>query len=1125
MEPANGGDPITAPRNTLEERIMSVLSGLGGVLSGSALAFILDTGAEEVNQALDRLRKQDRVYLKDEYHAKGWTAAGDTPCHIGPEQLGEWLSRLAEYALVSPGATLPEMMTAIGSGTLAFRDRVVLLLSALREAEEFGEFRLLTYLIMEIMGLDREGLREGEMSEVLRVFEPRRLKGYSLEKAEDFLLDILPVIRDPGGRALAVTRLGELELLRNRSASAEEHLREALDLSIHSGSCMQIPAILESLGEIPRDYQAMSEIASELEEVLQWVSGIDDPDIQARVTAAAALAQSGLRMDALAERTILSAMTHIATLSLETQLAVEWSRARIYMASGRRKAAMTMLQRSLMLAESVNDQLAVMEILNTIVGQMKERSGFTVRDLIAIMRNVSRKARTSGNLSNRIHALDQLTDLYTRTLQLSEAAAAARELEESAALSKPLSTGFFSEWYLAYIGFLTGKDACLDRGDGILQGTGDFLRALAEGEEPAAAASGIAEQLLKVPGTEKSMFALIMAMEAFSRGMSRAASVIAAALDSLSGGSSGNHFLSWKLCISGLLSSRLQYSDDFFQSAQVLARQLDRLLLVWLILRCRLRLEMDRSPVSRAELLLLAGELDCFMQDQLDGRQKEALASRSGSGARMRELMEMTGTSAGELPEMRDRIGMDGLSRAPGERILEISEISSRISGRSEISASLEILGRLMKADRVLAVRVTGGETEVIEGNGSGRWRPPGEDTRELLLEMPAERTWCDSFGVTPFGSRRSLLIPLECSPQETQRRTLLPDHSSETSFLLVETESPLPRERGIPEFIIDTLSAQVEAALRLRSRESMAYMDRLTGAVIGYSWTDRLEEMLRGRPEGNIVTVLMAGADRMREINRLFGYRVGDSTLRAVVSTIGRALRPNDLIGRIRGDMFGVILPDTGEDNARLVAERICGAVAGMDIRPDRVPVTVSIGVAAAESSRDPQDLVVSRASDAMAAAKFGGGNRAVLWMEDMEAPNTGTLRIFNTGDPGWDHSICSSVMELLAERNPGLQLMAEKLRDALRSQLVYLEDGSGESAFVGSRFLSRISREIGSGRKGGVTMHAGLLGKYDALSAGFSGGGRLISAWETSGGISHSLRNIFGALAKLSDSLIGMG
>lgn len=1105
---------------------MKVLSGLGGVLSGSGLAFILDTGAEEMNQALDRLRKQGRVCLKDEYHAKGWTSADDTPSDIDQEQRGEWLSRLAEYALISPGATLPEMMAAEGSVTLAFRNRVVLLLSALREAEEFGEFRLLTYLIMEIMGLDREGLREGEMCEVLRVFEPRRLRGYSVEKAEDFLLDILPVMRDPGGRALAVTRLGELELLRNRTASAEEHLREALDLSIHSGSCMQIPAILESLGEIPRDYQAMSEIASELEGVLQWVSGIDDPDVQARVTAAAALAQSSLRMNALAERTILSAMKRIATLSLETQLSVEWSRARIYMASGRRKAAMTMLQRALMLAESVNDQLAVMEILNTIVGQMKERSGFTVRDLIAIMRNVSRKALTSGNISNRIHALDQLTDLYTRTLQLSEAEAAAGELEESAALSRPLSTGFSSEWHLAYIGFLTGNNASLGRGDRILQGTGDFLRALAFGEEPAAAAERIAEQLLKAPGTEKSMFALILAMEAFTRGMARAASAIAAALDSLSGGSSGNHYLSWKLCISGLLSSRRQYSDDFFQSAQVLARQLDRLLLVWLILRCRLRLEMDRTPVGRAELLLLAGELDSFILDQLDGRQKEALASRSGSVDRMRELIDITGASGGELQDIRDRISMDdSFPRGPGERILEISEISFRISGRSEISASLEILGRLMKADRVLAVRVAGGETEVIEGYGSGRWRPPGEDTHGLLLEMPSEKTWCDSFGVTPFGSRRSLLIPLECSLKEPQRRTLLPDHSTETSFLLVETESPLPRERGIPEFIIDTLSSQVEAALRLRSRESMAYMDRLTGAVIGYSWTDRLEEMLRGQTPDSTVTVLIAGVDRMREINRLFGYRVGDSTLKAVVSTISRTLRPNDLIGRIRGDLFGVILPDTGEDNARLVAERICGAVAGMDIRPDRVPVTVSVGVAAAESSRDPQDLVVSRAADAMAAAKSGGGNRVVLWMEEMETPDTETLRIFNTGDPGWDHSICSSVMELLAERSPGLQLMAEKLRDALRSQLVYLEDGRGGSAFVGSRFLGSISREIGRGRKGGVTMHSSLLGKYDALSAGLSGGGRLISAWETSGGISHSLRNIFGALAKLSDGLVGMG
>ncbi len=1085
----------------------------------SALAYVLDRSPAEVESTLIRLGRMEKVEKVREYHVSVWKPSGDWSGE-NAEGNSECLEKLAEYAAISPGVTLPELIMVLDRAKLPFRRRIVLLLTALREAREYGEFSLLAHFVSGIMSLDRDSLGESEIHEVLRVFEPRRLRWFSTLAAEDFVLDCLPLLRDPSVRALALTRLGELELLRNKPDAAEEHLSEALRLSLENDCICNIPIILESIGEIPRDFEAMKRMSDEVEEVLKLLNDMDDSELKARITASAAVAQSGLRMSALAERTALQAMNHIASLPLETQLVLEWCRARVYIASGRGRMVIPMLQRSLMLAESVNDQLAVMEILNTIVKEMKERSGFTLRSLIAILESVAAKAYQSGNMSNRIHALDYLVDMYTRTIQLNLTLDAAREMRGIAESPIMLRGQPLWQWCLAYTGFLTGDMEAASAGDALLPGTSAYLEAMTENRDPRLEARMIAEGQMAAHGFERIIYVLILAMEAFARGFRAAASELASSLDASLDASVENQFVSWKLCISALLSSRDIYADDFLQSAQVMARQLDRLLLVWLILRCRLQLEVERNGDHGREILFLASELDLFIRDQFSGERADRFMDECGGRRRLDRIREITGKDTGDLATLRDAMESSGSDDA--ERIFEIRDISARISGRSEISASLEILGRLMDAQRVMALRVTMGEIQIIEGYGIGKWRMPSAELQELVLDCPRERLVMDNFGTNPFGSRRSTLIPLGSSVQSTQMRTLLPEQSPVNNFLLLERDSPFPERTGIPHFLISSLCGQVSAALMLRSRESMAYLDRLTGAMIGYSWMNRLEETIREQVDRQFTSVLLADVDSLQEINRHFGFRAGDSILKRLVALFTRLLRPNDLVGRIRGDLFGIMLPQTGGENARTVAERICGAVAGTDLRPDRVPLTVSIGTACAESSAEPPDMVLNRAADAMREAKQRGGNRVQAWNSRMQFRDQGDLRIFYTGDPGWDHTVSSCVMELLSNDGPSLESVVRKLRDALRSELVYLEDGTGGSAFAGSRFLRSMADEIGSGRRGSVTMHQSLLGKYDALSTGLSGGGRLICAWDTSGGISLSLKNIFMALASLTDSLL---
>ncbi len=1113
----------------LRKAIPSLLLGIKCILSTSAIAHILNAEIASVQEILAELADDWVVCRKREHHVDGWTVPGETglrPGSPGTSDTEEWLERLSEYVQFSPAATLPEIIAVLENCQLPPRDRLSLLLRGIQQARENGEFRLLAYFIREIIQPGRTVLSAEEAGEVLTVFEPRKFRNIDSNAAAEFIEQHLPLFKSPSSRVMALTRLGEIELIENRLPLAEEHLKEALELSMEKNTGDWIPAILSSMAEIPRDFEGIKEMAAEIDRVIDWLSRINDNEIIVRILATAATALAGLRMNAAADKAILSAMTHVPVVTLETQLVLEWCRAKVYISSGRRKAAMTMLQRALLLAESANDQLAVMDILSTIVFEMKERPGYTVRSLISILQNVSKSASTSGNLSNKLYTLDLMVDMYTRTLQVMNARVAVERVCEIVASSDMLSEEPHASWCEAYLGFLTGDSKTISSGNLLLPGTDEFLKSLVNGSEPISEAGKISDYLVASQGSESVLYALILALEAYSRGFERAPSIIAASLDSSDSSIHEDPFQPWKLCISGILASQDRYADDFFQSAQVLARQLDFLLLVWLLLRCRMKLNLERDEREDSETSLMLAELDEHIACQLPDSARDKFMERTGADRRIERLRTSSGCPLGTLREIRDSLAVN-LNDESMDIFEEISRISHRISFRSEISASLEALGILTKADRILTLGINGNSLSIIEGYGPGKRRLPSIEVEEIIKKFPEEKVLIDNFGENPFGSRRYIIIPTEKSviPSHTERR--LHSHDSQRgNYILIEKDSPFDNISRATEFFVECLCRQTGSALLLRDRESMAYIDTLTGSVIGYSWTKRLLELADDVTVDTPLSVLLVDVDDLREINRLFGYRVGDNSLKTVVSTIKGILRPNDMIGRFREDLFGVFLPETGGENAMIIADRIRSVIASTEIRPDRVPATVCIGAAVYDSSGGSPELMISQAFAALKMGKGQGGNRTVLWSAEGDAEDFDSrmLTLFNTGDPGWDHSVSVTLLELLTPDEPSLDTVAERLRDALRCEFIYLEDGNGNSSEVGSRILRRIPEEIHE-MSHCICTHSGILGRYDALSVRLACGGRLISAWDNVEGISGSVKNIFGSLATLSSLLIQTG
>jgi len=682
-----------------------------------------------------------------------------------------------------------------------------------------------------------------------------------------------------------------------------------------------------------------------------------------------------------------------------------------------------------------------------------------------------------------------------------------------------------SAWCETYLDYLSDDAGTFEKGDLLLPGTGSFLKSLSEGSSPDGAAATVSDHLLSPHSDDSPVFALILALEALASGHAKASSVISTVLDSMYRSFHDDHFLSWELCISGILATKEKHADDFFHSAQVLARQLDRLLLVWLILRCRIRLNIKRDPREQAEISLLLVELDQYIGEQLSMSAKAEFMLRSEAGRRLEELRIASGCPEGSLRDMRDSLE-EMMKVEPVDVLREICEVSPRLSPRSEISTSLEIMGILMKADRVLALSVMDNSINMIEVYGLARSRLPGDEVRDCIQKHFGERMILDNFGRNPFGSRRYVIIPAGKSgtPAGMEKRLNLLN-SERGNCILLEIDSPFRTLGKSAEFFTECLIRQVGASLLLRDRESMAYIDSLSGSDIGYSWMKRLVELTGNKVlSGNPVSVLLVDVDGLREINRLFGHRRGDDTLKKVVSLLKGTLRPDDIVGRISEDLFGILLPDTGEANAIKVAQRLCSEVAGSEIRPDRVPVTISVGTAVSPAGKENPELIVKRAFSAMSYGKLQGGNQSVLWSaeEDILQTDPEMMMIFNTGDPGWDHSIAVGVMELLTKSDPSLMTIAERFRDILRSEYIRLEDGQGNRIDIGSRVFRGISKQLPADPDDGVRSHFKIQDRYDALSVRLGCGGRLISVWDGVEGISDSLRNIFRALASFSSMLI---
>jgi len=226
-------------------------------------------------------------------------------------------------------------------------------------------------------------------------------------------------------------------------------------------------------------------------------------------------------------------------------------------------------------------------------------------------------------------------------------------------------------------------------------------------------------------------------------------------------------------------------------------------------------------------------------------------------------------------------------------------------------------------------------------------------------------------------GDRRAIYVILMSSNQE--RRNLVEALDSGADDFI-----------GKPP-VAEELYARLRAAERLASMHrdlvQLASLDSLTGIFNRRAFFERAEEAHEHAANDGPLTAIMLDIDYFKRVNDAYGHGVGDRAIREVASLVSNT---GEIVGRLGGEEFAILLPGRDLPSAMETAERLRREVLGLQVHADShvITLTCSFGVSEWQNGESIDELL-RRADMALYAAKAAGRNRVVAADEALPVEN----------------------------------------------------------------------------------------------------------------------------------------
>jgi diguanylate cyclase (GGDEF)-like protein len=294
--------------------------------------------------------------------------------------------------------------------------------------------------------------------------------------------------------------------------------------------------------------------------------------------------------------------------------------------------------------------------------------------------------------------------------------------------------------------------------------------------------------------------------------------------------------------------------------------------------------------------------------------------------------------------------------------------------------------------EKIVSKSADGGKCNVLESSGQTGLKLPTKNTSIDAVEK-MHRLLLLSRSSTLIGLSKTLPAITSVGCSETTDSAFEQNHTKHvyistllTNLLLISTLASVAlwlRNRMMSAEIKKRREAQSQLKLANKQILKQAYTDDLTGMGNRRAFYEQAEAAVElAKSEGTPLASLIIDIDKFKNINDRYGHGIGDQVIQKLAEIILQSIRINDVQGRIGGEEFAIITPETDVKGAKELAERIRLEVENFELISDpySIKATVSIGLTGFKSDADDVNSMMARADKALYAAKDLGRNRVFI-------------------------------------------------------------------------------------------------------------------------------------------------